>query len=120
MYLPDAEHATSLIGYGRGAGTKRSRSAIHKLSTGGSKSQTQNKKALLWRKSHTTLDPISNSVTFTEIQKYHHEQDLGDGGNEKLPVKRQKPRTDPSALGGWSSASTSWREREREREFQQQ
>ena len=59
---------------------------------------------------------------FTETQQYHHEQALGDKGKEKLPVKRQKPRTDPSALGGWSSVSTSWgeggRERERERERQ--
>ncbi|KAK0140285.1 H(+)/Cl(-) exchange transporter 3 [Merluccius polli] len=38
-------------------------------------------------------------ITFTETQQYHHEQGLGDGGKEKLPVKRQKPRTDPSALG---------------------
>uniref|UniRef100_A0A8C4DSN9 THAP-type domain-containing protein n=1 Tax=Dicentrarchus labrax TaxID=13489 RepID=A0A8C4DSN9_DICLA len=43
----------------------------------------------------------------TETQQYHHEQALGDKGKEKLPVKRQKPRTDPSALGGWSSVSTS-------------
>uniref|UniRef100_A0A8P4K795 Amyloid beta protein binding family A member 1 n=1 Tax=Dicentrarchus labrax TaxID=13489 RepID=A0A8P4K795_DICLA len=49
-----------------------------------------------------------------------HEQDLGDKGKEKLPVKRQKPRTDPSALGGWSSVSTSWGERERQRETDRQ
>ena len=60
-------------------------------------------------------------ITFTETQQYHHEQALGDGGKEKLPDKRQKPRTDPSALGGWSSALTSWgwggeRERQRDKE----
>ncbi|XP_051279075.1 transcription initiation factor TFIID subunit 1 isoform X2 [Dicentrarchus labrax] len=33
-----------------------------------------------------------------ETQQYHHEQELGNGGKEKLPVKRQKPRTDPTAL----------------------
>uniref|UniRef100_A0A8C4GYZ4 Spectrin repeat containing, nuclear envelope family member 3 n=1 Tax=Dicentrarchus labrax TaxID=13489 RepID=A0A8C4GYZ4_DICLA len=58
-----------------------------------------------------------NSLTLiTETQQYHHEQALGDKGKEKLPVKRQKPRTDPSALGGWSSVSTSLGERERQRE----
>uniref|UniRef100_A0A8P4KBD0 Uncharacterized protein n=1 Tax=Dicentrarchus labrax TaxID=13489 RepID=A0A8P4KBD0_DICLA len=39
---------------------------------------------------------------------------------EKLPFKRQKPRTDPSALGGWSSALTSWGERDRGRETGEQ
>ena len=53
---------------------------------------------------------------FTETQQYHHEQALGDTGKEKLPIKRQKPRTDPLALGGWSSVSTSWGERERDKE----
>ncbi|XP_051246828.1 putative lysozyme-like protein isoform X2 [Dicentrarchus labrax] len=48
-----------------------------------------------------TIDPSSNDflLGLMETQQYHHEQDLGDKGKEKLPVKRQKPRTDPSALG---------------------